>query len=228
MAFERYVQFVRRITPTVLLGTMGERLSGFLLGLLWDIYAQGASEAVLSPLLTRVEQPPDALPVIADERNLAKYIAENDLQWQARLQSAWEIWEKGGSLSLIEEQLAAAGYTGASVHSPLDWGRSPLDWPSQFWIFLPADAHDGIFGDASVCGVAVAGEHLCGISGPSERVAELRYIAQNFKAGEDVCRQILVEVGDAHVCGSGDLAGDSTICGGSGSVQAIGTGIPPT
>lgn len=221
MAFERYVEFVRRIVPTVLLGQMGERLSGFIGGVLWDIYARGASDAVLSPLLTRVEQPPDALPPIAEERNLAKYIAEGDLAWQARLLTAWDIWEQGGSETVIESQLAAAGYTGASVQSPLTWGRTPLNYPSQFWIFLPLAAHAGLFSAGPIAGAAIAGQHLCGITGPSARVAELRYIAQNFKAGHEVCRQIIVEL-DAPTCPHPT----PLACG--GAVVTIGTGLTPT
>jgi hypothetical protein len=218
--FDRYVDLIRRVSPTVMLGYWGERLHGTLSGLMWDWAAQGASEAVLAPLLTRPQQPPDALPVIANERGLAKYIVEDDLDWQTRLLSAWDLWENGGSETLIELQLNTAGYVGAVVESPLTWGRSPVDWPSQFWIYLPQGAHNGLFSSAPIAGVAIAGQHLCGITGPSENVAELRYIAQNFRPADEVCRQIIVEL-DGPTCPHPT----PQTCG--GEQVFIGTGIVP-
>lgn len=225
MAFERYVEFVRRISPTVLLGHWGERLNGTIAGLMWDWVAQGSSEAVLSALLTRPEQPVDALPVIADERKLPKYIDETVEDWQARLLAGWDIWERGGSGTEIVNQLEAAGYAGTEVHSPIDWGRSPIPWESQFWIFLPEDSHDGVFGVGSEAGDpgTISGEHLAGISGDYGRVAELRFIAQNFRPGDQVCRQIIVEISGS-TCGADGLLSGSHLCGGSHGY--IGTGIP--
>jgi hypothetical protein len=224
MAFERYIEFVRRISPTVMLGHWGERLQGTLSGLLWDLLAQGASEGVIAPLLTTPDQPVDALPPIAEERNLAKYLDETNVAWQARLLAAWDIWEQGGSATEIQNELEAAGYTGAEIHSPIDWGRTPIPWESQFWVFLPEGAHAGLFSQGSEAGDSgtIAGEHLAGISGDFERVAELRHIAQTFRPGDQVCRQILVEIESA-TCGANGVLCGNHLCG--GVVAPIGTGI---
>lgn len=226
MALERYQDLIQRISTTVMLGHYGERLQGFIAGVLWDMLTEGASEAVVAPLLTQADQPVDALPVIADERKLARYIDETNVSWQQRLLAAWDIWEAGGSGSEIENQLEAAGYEDSEVHSPVDWGRTPIPWESQFWIYLPEEAHDGVFAAGSEAGDAgtIAGAHLAGITGDYERVAELRYIAQNFRPAEAVCRQIIVCI-DGAICGAeGVECGDGHLCG-SGVTGLIGTGI---
>lgn len=223
--FERYREFIKRLSPTVLSSGWGERLQGTIAGLVWDVIADGGTNAVKSPWLTLLtQQPIDALPVIADERKLFRYLVETDEQWQARLDRAWEIWEAGGSENEIEAQLAAAGYV-AELHSPVDWNRSPVDWPSQFWVLL---TDPGPFGAAAIVGepTTIAGQHLCGVSGPKENVAEIRNIIATFKAGHVVCRQIIILLGDGAICGTGETAGDH-LCGGGG-VAFIGTGIQPT
>jgi hypothetical protein len=220
-SFERYREFVKRISPTVLAAGWGEKMQGVIAGLVWDMIAEGATLSAQSPWLSLgPEQPLDALPVQSDERNLFRYLNETDQQWQARLLRAWEIWDRGGAEVELDAQLLAAGYE-AEQHSPVDWTRTPLNWPSQFWLLL---TDPGPFGPPELAGAAIAGQHLCGVSGPPEHVAQIRNIVGTFRAGHVVCRQIIIQVSGT-ICGTGELAG-SHLCGG---VQAfIGTGVVET
>lgn len=222
LAFERYREFIRRLSPTVLSTGWGEKLQGTIAGLVWDAIMDGVTSATKSPWLSLLtEQPADALPVVADERKLPKYVVESVTQWQARLLGAWDIWEAGGAQAEILTQLLAAGYD-AEIHSPIDWpSRSPLGWYSQFWVFLKTP---GPFGGPSLAGAAVEGQHLCGISGPVERVEEVRRIVHDMRPGHVVCRSVIVLVSGT-LCGSGAIEG-AHFCGGV-SAQ-IGTGLPPT
>jgi hypothetical protein len=221
-SYDRYREFIKRVSPTVLSSGWGEKLQGTIAGLLWDLIAQGSTDAARSPWLSLgLEQPTDALPVMADERGLFKYLNETDAQWQARLRDAWEIWDGAGGEVELLAQLTAAGY-GAEVHSPVDWpARPPLNWPSQFWVLLTTAAP---FGAPALAGAAVAGEHLCGVSGPIEHIAQIRNIVNTFRAGHVVCRQIIVRVSGT-ICGSGALVGDH-LCGGVNAY--ISTGVPPS
>lgn len=217
--FERYREFIKRISPTVLAAGWGEKLQGTIAGLVWDVIADGATESARSPWLSLgPDQPTDSLPVIADERGLFRYLNETDAQWQARLENAWEIWERGGSEVEVLAQLTAAGYA-AEIHSPVDWTRAPENWPSQFWVLLTSPAP---FTAGSLAGAAVAGEHLCGVSGPPEHIAQIRNIVNTFRAGHVVGRQIIVPISGT-ICGTGELAGSHT-CG--GVTAYISTGAP--
>jgi hypothetical protein len=197
-------------------------------------------------------QPPDALPHLGNDRRLRRYIVETDEDYRARLERAVEIWESGGAAPCIIGELNSASYEESQVHSPLDWVRTPLDWPSQIWVFLPRQAHlDGTpfhfcgagvsaGSGAAICGTgttfkppkrvgsadAVVGSHLIGITGPIEHIVELQHIVKTFKAGHEVCRQIVIEI-HGHTAGTGVLAGGSAaICG--GALAYIGTGVPET
>lgn len=217
-SFERYREFIKRISPTVLSAGWGEKLQGTLAGLVWDMIAAGATESARSPWLSLgLDQPEDALPIVADERGLFRYLNETEAQWQARLANAWEIWDRAGGETELLAQLAAAAYV-AEAYSPVDWTRSPLNWESQFWVLL-TDA--GPFGAAPLAGAAIEGQHLCGVSGPVEHVAQVRNIVSTFRAGHVVCRSIIVRI-TGTICGTGELAG-AHLCG--GTQAQIGTGI---
>src|SRR5688572_20193571 len=115
--------------------------------------SKGASVAMQAVWLI-TGQPEDAWSHLGNDRRLRRYIVETGEQYRARLERAIEIWEAGGSQECLEEQLAAAGYEEAQVHSPLDWGRTPLDWPTQHWVFIPRQSHlDG--SPFHLCGAGV-------------------------------------------------------------------------
>jgi hypothetical protein len=240
-----YRDIVYQWSPRVLRGYWGQRLTGLLVGLVWDLTQEGAARALQAFYLI-AGQPGDALPLQGEERRLRRYIRETTEQYRTRLAQFMTIWESAGNDDGIEGQYEAAGYVGAEVHSPLDWNRSPLDWPSEFWVYLPrAGLVDGSafhfcgagvaagsagavcgtgtpFAPAHRIGTAVVGSHLIGIKADPLLVDELRYIAKNFKAGHEIVPQILLELW-GHTCGTTGIAGTAR-CGGGG--VGIGTGGP--
>lgn len=242
-----YVDFIKsRLPARPFKGRLGERFSGFLGGLMANIIAQGASLVVQSVWLI-AGQPADALGYQGSDKRLRRYIVESDDDYRERLEQAFEIWAIGGTAECILGQLEAAGYQDAEIHTPRDWGRSPLNHITQIWAFLPHASHaDGspfsLCGDGSLCGIsefcgdgtpfgpgplagsglAIAGEHTAGITAPPGAINELRHIVTTFKSGEEVCRQIIVEI-DGPICGTGLLAGATHDCG--GTVGLIGTGV---
>lgn len=254
-----YVDYIRsRLPARPFKGRLGERFSEFVGGYMANIIAEGASLVVQSVWLI-AGQAADVLGYQGAERRLLRYLVETDEQYRTRLQAdplafienGIEIWEKAGSVDCLEEQFEAAGYTGARVFSPHDWGRTPLNHITQFWVYLPFSSHaDGTSfarcGDGTLCGSgalagdgtpfgpgpiagsghAIAGQHTAGITAPPETIPELRYIAKTFKAGHEVCRQIIVEI-DGPVCGTGLFCGTpGLLCG--GTTALIGTGVPET
>ena len=245
-----YIDFIAsRLPARPYRGRLAAAFSGFIGGVFGNLLASGSSLAVQALWLI-AGQPTDVLSHLGADRRLRKYISETLEQYRARLEQAVEIWESGGTAACIEGQLDAAGYAGASVHSPLDWGRSPLDWPSQIWAFLPREAHlsgepfhragAGVLcGSGAVAGTGtifkrprrvgeagvMVGSHTIGLQAPRDRIAELQHIVRTFKAGHEVARQILIEL-DGHAAGSGALAGAGNLCG--GEVVAIGMGVPET
>ncbi len=242
-----YVDLIASRLPSLpFRGRMGERFAGLIGGLTMNLVAEAASYAIQALWLIK-GQPEDDLNYAGAYKSLFRYISETAEQYRQRLENAVALWETGGSEDLLEGQYAAAGYVGTTLHSPLDWGRSPLNWPTQIWGFLPREAHlDGsLFHRAgagalagaptSICGTgtffkhatvldtgALIDGHLIGITGPIERVVEVQRIIKTFKAGHEVARSILIEV-DGHACGGGALAGAGELCG--GAVVAIGMGV---
>lgn len=220
MAFDRYREFIKRLSPTVLSSGWGEKLQGTIAGLAWDALADGVTQAIKSPWISLgLEQPVDAVPVLADERKLPRYLIETPEQWQARVDDVWDIWGAGGAEPEIAAQYAAAGYP-ATIYSPLDWNRSPFDWWSQFWILITAA---GPFGPPAVAGSAVEGQHLCGVSGPTANVTEVRQIVAGMRPGHVVCRSIIIRLSGT-ICGTGAIEG-AHLCG--GTQAQIGTGLDP-
>ena len=246
-----YLDYVRsRLPARPFKVRLGERFSGFVGGYLANLIAEGMSLVVESVWLI-AGQPNDVLKYQGAERRLRQYLAETADQYRARLERAVEIWESGGSTGCIEGELESAGYEGAEVHSPRDWARSPLNHITQFWVYLPFASHadgstftlcgtpgalcgsgllagDGTpFGGGPLAGsgLAISGQHTAGITASLEVINELRYIAKNFKAGHEVCRQIIVEI-DGPICGTGLLAAGGSLCG--GTVGLIGTGVAET
>jgi hypothetical protein len=243
----------RRLPARPWKGTLGERFSGLVGGLLADIIALGAATAVQALWLI-AGQPSDVLGYQGSDRRLRRYLAEDDEGYRERLGRALEIWESSGTADCLLGELGAAGYESAAVYSPREWDRTPLNHITQIWAFLPFASHaDGssffLCGGGALCGAsgvvagdgtpfdpprlagstpAIAGQHTAGITAAPEVIDELRYIMKTFKAGHEVCRQIIVEIdgpicGTNLFCGTVPNGGSGALCG--GTVGLIGTGV---
>ena len=188
--------------------------------LLQDGVSQGVDEAIRCAWLAEETSPDDALPLVGRERNMPRYPAETVGGYRARLLGAWDAWEYAGNETGIMGQMNALGLT-ATLYTEAEWERGPLWegqlWKSQFWLLLDADQGFGapaecgggaVCGDGSVCGVTYTGT----LGTALEVVAALRYIVKKWKAGPEICREVIASSGE--ICGDGSLAGDGSLCGG--------------
>jgi hypothetical protein len=180
-------------------------LAGAFFGVLVGVTADTAQEtqtlASRMHLLDDPESPDDILPVIAKDRRLDRYSLESPEQHRNRLDSAWTIYSFGGSDTVINEQLRAAGF-GPTVTAPA-WGESGLPWGttgyawgdvgtyillrpsepgprgepapywSQFWVVFNSGYHP-VVGPPIPWGTFVWGDTYDGVWGPVGYSPEFR------------------------------------------------------
>jgi hypothetical protein len=215
-------------------GTLGERYIGTTSGLVWDAWADGASQAVRSPWLSIGQrlgrQPPDALPPLGAMYAMPRYSIETSDQWRDRMLGKWAAWEfagneDGGTVPPggILGQLAAFGLPDAVIVTAQDWPtRPPSPHWSQFWLVIPDGTHS--VGPAHKYGV---GENygnplnlfVYGADTDPLFAASLRKLICQWKPGHVVARQALFENGGT-TYGTGALYADPGLVYG-GDVGAI-------
>lgn len=88
---------------------------GAISGLMGDIIMEGASQAIQGPWLRSGFQPPDALPLVGNERRMPRYPSDTDATYRERLAEAWSTYGRGGNEGAIIEQLIAFGLTNPVV-----------------------------------------------------------------------------------------------------------------
>lgn len=109
-----------RLSPPWLRRTAGERLVGAAVGLMADLVLDGLGQAVSAPWLLSGHQPPDALPLVGQERSMPRYNADTNDTYRTRLHGAWETWGHGGNEAAIIEQLLAFGVQPDAVQVRFD------------------------------------------------------------------------------------------------------------
>ena len=107
--------YVEQISPPWLRRHYGLRLMGAISGLMGDIIMEGASQAIQGPWLRSGFQPPDALPLVGNERRMPRYPSDTDATYRERLAEAWSTYGRGGNEGAIIEQLIAFGLTNPVV-----------------------------------------------------------------------------------------------------------------
>ena len=214
--FANYVEFVEKTTPTVFRGPYGERLAGFVAGVLVDALADGNVLALKAPWLKLATFPPDAAAPLGRESNLEAYPDETASQYVERIRRRWEDWQLAGHESAIEGQFAAAGYPGARVEfypgRPGPNGE-PYYW-SQFWILFPQGTHP-VTGPATEYSAFSWGDGtLWGPDGLTLTfVQTIKGIVRKWKPGHWICRGFIFEF-EAAEWGGFDYD-DGTAWGGS-------------
>ncbi len=192
-----YLQMSADIVPNILRAEFGQRWRASAAFYL-DALTEGNNQAIKAPWLGNPSGvPPDALGPIGEQRLLERYPAESDEEYTARLTNVWEIWQLAGGPEVILEQLAAAGYPGAAIFTPLEWPSvPPTPYWSQFWVYFPEGTHPVTsagepwgtafqYGDGATWG-------LQGIT--AEDLAAIRSIIRKFKPGRWVCRHIHFQI----------------------------------
>jgi len=109
---------------------MRAELAGGFFGVLAGVTADSAHEAMtLSArmhLLDDPESPDDVLPIIAEDRRLARYYLETPEQHRERLGNAWEIYAKGASERALQDEADSAGF--GPTNKIGTWGASGVLW----------------------------------------------------------------------------------------------------
>ena len=232
--------FATALSPRWAKNYFGERWMG-VKALLLDVVAEGFSEAIRAPWITREGITTDALDYAGQERSMPRYALETTAQYLARLRTTWTTWQRACNKYAIESQLELAGFPGSKAYSPKrthpitgdahgEWLRPPLThpvsgapWWSRFWIYVPETAWTPL--PVPICGTPglVAGSNvLCGTGASVAMVSTLRGLAKKWRAAHIVCLRIILEE-NAPVCGTGLIAGPSIICG--GITQGIDTAL---
>lgn len=213
--FTTFREFFERILPPWLQEEVSSGFVGVVFALVGDTNAEAAELAVRAPWLLDPSSPDDVLPLIGLERRMPRYPSESAAQYRARLHGAWDAYQFGGDESAILGQLAAAGFPGARIYDPGNWGRGPTGYWSQFWVFFPSGTHPVTSqgpscGSGPTCGDGT----ICGPVGITpEQLRTLRAIVRKWKSTRWIARQLIFEV-SGPTCGTGHLCGDGSICGG--------------
>lgn len=98
----------------------GRRFTGGAIGLLLDMLAEGASQAIYARLPGHPEQAPDSLVQVGKDRQLFRFRGETDANWALRVQQVWDDYTQAGT----PQQL---------LHVINQWGHA--GWPAS-WIDL--------------------------------------------------------------------------------------------
>jgi hypothetical protein len=124
-----YREWQRRLAPPWLQeGAGGRFLEG--LGEAKDGLAEAARQAVLARMIQRA--PEDALGLIGEERLLPRFPGELVEAHRTRLLTAWEFWQKAGTLPGLALWLRAAGY---DAHVWELYRYNPSLW-AEFAVYL--------------------------------------------------------------------------------------------
>lgn len=123
MAWTNFRTYFETIGPPWTHRYYGERLWGAL-GLMCDLVAEGATQAVRASWLKADTFPADALPIIGHERQIERVQPDTNAAYRTRLMQAWDLWTEAGT----------PGY-GGWVFEP--WGIADAD------VYARAQAPDG-------------------------------------------------------------------------------------
>ena len=88
---------------------------GGMVGLTFDLLAEGSAQALKAPWLREKSSPDDALPPVGDERMMPRYPADTNSTYRTRLADAWEAWQYAGAGTAIARQFNDAGFDSVQV-----------------------------------------------------------------------------------------------------------------
>jgi hypothetical protein len=218
--YRALVRLATRGVRTLAAG-LGEAFVGVLHGVMSDLIAQGATEAIKSAWLTNPEQPDDALTLIGAERKLPGYPGETPTIYRSRLSRAWDDYQVAGDEDSIIGQLAAAGFPGAQIYDPWSASFLPAPYWSHFIVRFPIGSHP-VTGPGQAWGSFTWGDGtLYGPTGITpQQIALIRAIIAKWKPARWICRRIDFQI-SGWAYGTGHLWGETGLLWG-GDVVSIG------
>lgn len=242
-----FVQNIKDRTPPVLQAYWGERFMG-VLALTVDMTAEALRHAFYSMLPGATPGPAyDSTEYLGHEFSLPRYATETWLQYTARIENAPETWTRAGKEETIEKQLELAGFPGAEVKTPLDWPHSFNTW-SEFFVYFPYGSGHTVISPAPIINSAgplvVGGFNISGglnigdsvggvwsigdgtIVGPigisPEELSSIRSIINKWRPAHHIPVQIIWELGDGWVVGTGHEVGEPLLTiGGETAVAGV-------
>src|SRR5688572_32188690 len=114
-----YFDFITRIAATnVARAYWGSRLFGVGIGLMANLLAEGASQAIRNLWFRRDDAPEDAVLLKGAESGLPIYPAESLANYRVRVGDRWNRLETLPVEAGITAELAAAGHDGVVVLQP--------------------------------------------------------------------------------------------------------------
>ncbi|MGB0963974.1 MAG: hypothetical protein ACPGVY_14910 [Mycobacterium sp.] len=216
-------QFADRISPGWLRGTWGTRLVQGVFALSADVLSDWAVEGVRAARMLVAHSGPEALEMTGRERLMPRYLDETDTAYAARLQDAWDLWAAAGTAAGMIAQFAAAGWSGVEIYTSTQWPlRHVAGWWSQWFLFFPEGTHSwtgpNTYGDGHTYGDGAT----YGSSATVGEVQRIRGILGLWKAGHEICREVVIEI-TGPTYGTGHTYGDGSVYGGA---QASFKGTP--
>ena len=217
-------RYVRRISPGWLRGTYGAKLVQGVIGLVGDAMVDWMIAGIRSA--QRVEGWADinAADAAGRERGMRRYANETRDGYLERLRNAWTAWEFAGTKQGILDQFTAAGYPNTlDIYTAAQWPLRPVvGWISQWFLFFPVGSHNwsaaATYGPTSIYGASLT----YGITAPASDIDDVRAIISDWKAGHEVCREVIVELG-GFTYGTGKLYGASGLVYGPEAARFKGT-----
>lgn len=195
------------LAPPWLRGRWGEAW-GRAVGLVQDMVAEGAMQAVKARLLRR--GPSDALAYAGVDRWIERAPGEADDVYRARLLQAFETWRLAGTNKGIQQALAVIGYPKVSIYESRQWFPTDPRW-WRFWIVI--DPPHGFAAWRLGDGIKL-GTKLLGLDKEDGKAALdlLRRVVRKWKAAHAVCANIVLVL-FGKLLGTGWKLGDGTKLG---------------
>lgn len=171
---QNFTELTSEIATGVWRGPNGERYVGATVGVLNDLLAEGAATAsqsgLLYPLTPRPEDyktPLDAIEQQGRDALILRYPGENHYtSLLPRVRAKWDYWT-GSIKDALLADLAAAGYPGAEIVVPNDFGTAPAPdtyW-SRFWLLFPFGTHPATSATGFIIGTDTIGTNRIGPQG---------------------------------------------------------------
>jgi hypothetical protein len=233
---DEYLKYQLGKAPAWLRGPFGE---GWIRiwGNLKDSLLAGLKEAVRQRYPT--EASPAALEAIGQDRQLERMPDQEEGDYAAHLEQAFELWIWGGTAKgvrdalirtrLFDPQIGGSGaYTSPDVVANWRWAPDDPRW-ARFWVVI---TQPHVFGPPPVCGVGKCGvspegsSEICGYTLASvEQGQLLRRQVATWMAGHARCEGIIIVVSGT-ICGGGKACGatptgDGILCGATGCLLPV-------
>lgn len=177
---------------------------------IWESYRL----AVKAGWLRTPNSPPDALPLVADERGLERTPFETDAQHRDRLLAAWDAWAYAGTRAFAAFALEPYGVDPDSV--TVRYAADP-DWDSPYgnehWSRFSIYLTDPTPWELTEIGNTwtIGNGNTIGSTATFEEIASIRRVLRRAKAGHEVAVEMVLNP-NTDVVGTFEI-GDGTVLG---------------